>query len=38
MTLRDLEILLNEIQNKIDLGLSIDSSILDEFQKKNKTL
>ena len=30
MTLRDLKVLLNEIQNKIDLGLSIDSSILDE--------
>ena len=36
MTLRDLEVLLNEIQNKIDLGLSIDASVLDEFQKKTK--
>ena len=36
MTLRDLEVLLNEIQNKIDLGLSIDTSVLDEFQKKTK--
>ena len=36
MTLRDLEVLLNEIQNKIELGLSIDESVLDEFQKKTK--
>jgi len=36
MTLRDLEVLLNEIQNKIELGLSIDASVLDEFQKKTK--
>ena len=36
MTLRDLRILLNELQNKIDLGLPIDSSLLNEFQKKTK--
>ena len=36
MTLRDLKILLNQIQNKIDLGLPLDSSLLNEFEKKTK--
>ena len=36
MTLRDLEVLLNEIQNKIDLGLPMDASLFNEFQKKTK--
>jgi len=36
MTLRDLEILLNLIQKKIDLGLHLDETINSEFEKKVK--
>ena len=36
MTIRDIRTLSEIIQNKIDLGLQLDSIILDEFQKKNK--
>jgi len=36
MTLRDLDILLSEIQKKINLGLPLDASLLNEFQKKTK--
>ena len=36
MTLRDLRVLLNEIQNNIDLGLALDNSIFDKFEKKTK--
>ncbi len=34
MTIRDIRILSEIIQNKIDLGLQLDSIVLDEFQKK----
>jgi len=36
MTIRDVKILLEIIQNKIDLGLSINSSVNHEFQKNTK--
>tara|TARA_B110000008_G_scaffold276930_1_gene317184 strand:+ start:788 stop:1867 length:1080 start_codon:yes stop_codon:yes gene_type:complete len=36
MTIRDIKILLNLIKNRIDLGLSLDSSINDEFEKSLK--
>jgi len=36
MTIRDIKILLEIIQNKIDLGLSINSSVNEEFQKNTK--
>ena len=36
MTLRDIKDLSKIIQDKIDLGLQLDSSILEEFQNKTK--
>ena len=36
MTIRDIKDLSEIIQNKIDLGLQLDTSILEEFQKKTK--
>ncbi len=36
MTVRDIKILLEIIQNKIDLGLPINSSVIQEFQKNTK--
>ncbi len=36
MTIRDIEILSEIIQNKIDLGLQLDSLIFNEFEKKTK--
>ena len=36
MTIRDIKILIGLIQKKIDLGFSIDSSIIKEFEKKQK--
>ena len=36
MTIRDIKILLEIIQNKIDLGLPINSSVNQEFQKNTK--
>ena len=36
MTIRDIEDLSNIIQNKINLGLQLDSLIFDEFQRKTK--
>jgi 2-octaprenyl-6-methoxyphenol hydroxylase len=36
MTIRDIKILSEIIQSKIDLGMQIDSSILNEFEKKTK--
>ena len=36
MTIRDIKDLSEIIQNKIDLGLQLDSLILEEFQKKTK--
>ena len=36
MTIRDIKILSEIIQNKIELGLQTDSSILSIFEKKNK--
>ena len=33
MTIRDIKILNNIIKNKIDLGLPIDSSVNNEFEK-----
>jgi len=36
MTIRDLKILTKIIENKIELGIQLDSSILDEFEKKTK--
>ena len=36
MTIRDLKSLSEIIQNKIDLGLQLDSLILEDFQKKTK--
>tara|TARA_B100000214_G_scaffold375578_1_gene362892 strand:+ start:1476 stop:2567 length:1092 start_codon:yes stop_codon:yes gene_type:complete len=38
MTLRDLRILLEEIQNKVDLGLILDASVLKTFEEKTKHL
>ena len=37
MTIRDIKILSNIIQNKIDLGMQLESSILDDFEKQTKT-
>ena len=36
MTIRDIKVLSEIIQNKIDLGMQLDSSILEEFEKKTK--
>ena len=36
MTIRDIKILLEIIQNKIDLGLQLNSSVNQEFQKNTK--
>ncbi|MDC0078641.1 ubiquinone biosynthesis protein UbiB [Candidatus Pelagibacter sp.] len=36
MTVRDIKILLNTIKNKLDLGLSLDSSINAEFENMTK--
>jgi 2-octaprenyl-6-methoxyphenol hydroxylase len=36
MTIRDLRILIKLIENKIELGLQLDSSILIEFEKETK--
>ena len=36
MTIRDIKILSEIIQNKIDLGMQLDSSVLKEFEKKTK--
>ncbi|MDB9937465.1 FAD-dependent monooxygenase, partial [Candidatus Pelagibacter sp.] len=36
MTIRDIKVLSEIIQNKIDLGMQLDSSILNEFEKKTK--
>ena len=36
MTIRDIKVLSKIIQNKIDLGLQLDSSILNEFEKETK--
>ena len=36
MTIRDIKILLEIIKNKIDLGLPLNSSVNQEFQKKTK--
>ena len=36
MTIRDIKILSTIIQNKIDLGIQLDSSISSEFEKKTK--
>ena len=36
MTIRDIKILSAIIQNKIDLGMQLDSSILSEFEKETK--
>ncbi len=36
MTVRDIQILLEIIQNRIDLGLPINSSVNKEFQKNTK--
>ena len=38
MNIRDIKILSKIIQNKIDLGLQLDSKILEEFEKKSKHL
>ena len=37
MTIRDIKDLSEIIQDKIDLGLPLDTSILEEFEKKTKT-
>jgi len=36
MNIRDIEVLSKIIQERIDLGMQLDSSILDEFEKKRK--
>ena len=36
MTIRDIKVLSEIIQNKIDLGIQLDSSILSEFEKETK--
>ena len=36
MTIRDIKVLSGIIQNKIDLGMHLDSSILSEFEKMTK--
>ena len=37
MSIRDIKTLSNIIQNKIDLGMQLESSILDDFEKQTKT-
>ena len=37
MTIRDIEILSRIIQNKIDLGIQLDSSILSDFEKETQS-
>jgi 2-octaprenyl-6-methoxyphenol hydroxylase len=37
MTIRDIKILSEIIEDKIDLGMQIDSSILEEFEKQTKS-
>jgi len=37
MTIRDIKILSEIIQNKIDLGMQLDSSVLDNFEKQTKS-
>ena len=36
MTIRDIKVLSEIIQNKIDLGIQLDSTILSDFEKKTK--
>ena len=36
MTIRDIKILSEIIQNRIDLGMQLDLSILNEFEKETK--
>ena len=36
MTIRDIKVLSEIIQNKIDLGMQLDSSILNEFEKQTQ--
>ena len=36
MTIRDIKVLSEIIQNKIDLGLQLDTLILEEFENKTK--
>jgi len=36
MTIRDLRVLIKIIEDKIELGIQLDSFILDEFEKKTK--
>jgi 2-octaprenyl-6-methoxyphenol hydroxylase len=36
MTIRDLRVLSQIIEDRIELGIQLDSSILDEFEKKTK--
>jgi len=36
MTIRDIKVLSEIIQNKIDLGIQLDSSILNQFEKETK--
>ena len=36
MTIRDIKVLVNIIKNKLDLGLALDSSVNEEFEKKLK--
>ena len=36
MTIRDIKVLLNVIKNKLDLGLELDSSVNEEFEKNVK--
>ncbi|WP_415299937.1 FAD-dependent monooxygenase [Candidatus Pelagibacter sp. Uisw_134_02] len=38
MTIRDIKIISSIIQNKIDLGMQLDTSIFSEFEKKTKHL
>ena len=37
MTIRDIKILSATIQNKIDLGIQLDSSIFEDFEKETKS-
>jgi 2-octaprenyl-6-methoxyphenol hydroxylase len=36
MTIRDIKILSEIIQNKIDLGIHLDSAVFDSFEKKTR--
>ena len=36
MTIRDIKTISDIIQNRIDLGMQLDNSIFDEFEKKTK--